>query len=146
MKKILLVSLLFLSFSSAFAKIVDWKGKEMGAECNPKWLKNYVQKNDEKALRKKFDLEKSDLVIMGYSASTQKENAQYESEAKALLKIQKEVNKNLKEKKNEASIVVLGTEKIFDYWVQNEDGNFHYYCFYSISDSAFQRMIKINSR
>ena len=76
MKKTLSAFVLLLAASfCSFAEIVSWKGMEMGAPCNPKWIKAWRSKGDERALRKKFDVEKSSAVIVGVGTADSLEGA-----------------------------------------------------------------------
>ena len=69
MKKALFVFAFAAAMSAAplpfFSEIVSWKGMEMGAPQNPKWLKAWRAKGDERALRKKFDAEPGSTIIVG---------------------------------------------------------------------------------
>ncbi len=84
MKKTLFVFAILLAASlCSFAEVVSWKGMEMGAAQNPKWLKAWRTKGDARLLRKKFGVEKSGAVIVGFGRADSLEGARAVSQLDA---------------------------------------------------------------
>lgn len=70
----------------SFAEIVSWKGMEMGLAQNPKWLKAYKAKGDERLLRKKFAAQKSCRVVVAFGQDNSLEAARAASQLDACKK------------------------------------------------------------
>lgn len=116
MKKtaLVLLSLIATSFCS-FAEIVSWKGMEMGLPLNPKWVKNYRQKKDERLLRKKFCLSASDRLAVGVGKAQDLETARSISQIDA----------------QNAAAKAARLEPLGEYWEEDSDLGFVVFSFYS---------------
>ena len=114
MKKAFFV-LVILSIASlhSFAEIVSWKGMEMDVPPNPKWLKTWRNKGDERLLRKKFDVEKSSRVVVGFGTADSLEGARAAAQLDA-------------QKKAAASGAVQATrlEYLGEYWEEDDQKGF----------------------
>lgn len=58
MKNLFLAVCFFTLGSVCFSEIISWKGMEFGLDSCPVWLEKYLEKKNEKPLRKKFGIEK----------------------------------------------------------------------------------------
>ena len=121
MKKITLsvIVILLVSFH-AFSEIVKWKGMEMGLSRNPKWLSSYISKNNEKALRKKFELDSSEKIILGKGQAAFLETARSAS----LLDAQKKVSELQASGK-------IRLQFIYEYWEEDDEEGFTVYSIYT---------------
>ena len=120
MKKAFFV-LAILSIASlySFAEIVSWKGMEMDVPPNPKWLKAWRNKGDERLLRKKFDVEKSSRVVVGFGTADSLEGARAAAQLDA-------------QKKAAASGAVQATrlEYLGEYWEEDDQKGFFVWSVY----------------
>ena len=130
MKKRLVFIFFCLIASYLFAERIDWKGKEMGMKPNPAWLSTYLKKNEEKNIRRKFDIDKNAVIFYAISEDLSLENAKYTAE----MDCRKKVLEYLKESnKNRDVINVSGMERVTDYWEKDSDGTYKFYVFYTIA-------------
>ena len=121
MKKQLIFVLLFLSIKFYFfSDIINWKGMEFGHEKVPKWLKSYITKNDEKIIRKKFDIDNSQNVVVGIGNAETLENARHFSHMDA----QSKISKKLTIKKTRFIY-------IYEYWLEDSEKGFIVYSVYA---------------
>ena len=122
MKKAFFV-LVILSIASlhSFAEIVSWKGMEMDVPPNPKWLKAWRNKGDERLLRKKFDVEKSSRVVVGFGTADSLEGARAAAQLDA-------------QKKAAASGAVQATrlEYLGEYWEEDDQKGFFVWSVYEL--------------
>jgi hypothetical protein len=122
MKKITLftIVILLVSFHS-FSEIVNWKGMEMGIEQNPKWLSAYTQQHNEKLLRKKFDVDKTEKVIVGIGNASSLESARTGSQLDGQKKAS-ELNQNGK----------VRLQPVYEFWQEDDKNGFTVYSVYTI--------------
>ena len=134
MKKLAVILLIFCCYS-LFAvtkqRIISWRGKEMGAESRPKWLTSYIEKNNEKEIRKKFEVEKNELIFFESADDYVLENARYTAEMLCRKKILD--YKNKLKNKTDKTIRISGMQLLTEYWEQYEDKSYRVYIFYVIS-------------
>lgn len=115
MKKQLIFVLLFLSIKFYFfSDIINWKGMEFGHEKVPKWLKAYITKNDEKIIRKKFDIDSTQSVLVGIGNAATLENARHLSYIDVQSKIKK-----------------TRLMFIYEYWLEDSEKGFIVYSVYA---------------
>ena len=120
MKKQLIFVLLFLSIKFYFfSDIINWKGMEFGHEKVPKWLKSYTTKNDEKIIRKKFDIDSTQSVLVGIGNAATLENARHLS----YIDVQSKISKNISIKKTRLMF-------IYEYWLEDSEKGFIVYSVY----------------
>ena len=119
MKKITVFTIvIFLVSFHSFSEIISWKGMEMGLPQNPKWLQLYKSSKNEKILRKKFDIDKDEKVLVGIASAPSLEEArlasQLDSEAQAAaIKTEGKIRLNF----------------IYEFWEEDDKKGF---CVYSI--------------
>lgn len=127
MKKLfaMLAVLLVASFCS-FAEIVSWKGMEMGSPQNPKWLKPYLQKKDERALRKKFELSASERIVLGVATDETLEVARTYS--------QMDAQRQLTEAKTSANgpAQTARLEFVYEFWQEDSEKGYTVYSLYTM--------------
>jgi hypothetical protein len=134
MKKFISILLIFFCcslFAFAKQKVISWKGKEMGAESSPKWLLSYIEKNNEKEIRKKFEIEKNELIFFETADDFVLENAKYTAEMLCRKKILD--YKNELRNKSDKTLRISGMQLLTEYWEQYEDKSYRVYVFYVIS-------------
>lgn len=148
MKKILIALCLLIISQNIFSEVVDWTGMNLGFDEYPSWLSNFVEKSNDKKLRKKFDLKKDDIVFYGFSENSSKTFSLTNARLDGVTKLKKMVSDNLDNKKNLNVISVSGYEELYTYWEEDddEDGDetFRTYIVYSISKENFEKNIKNN--
>ena len=112
-KAFFVLAILSIASLHSFAEIVSWKGMEMDVPPNPKWLKAWRNKGDERLLRKKFDVEKSSRVIVGFGTADSLEGARAAAQLDA-------------QKKAAASGAVQATrlEYLGEYWEEDDQKGF----------------------
>lgn len=121
MKKITLFTIVsFLISFHAFSEIVRWKGMEMGLPKNPKWLQLYKVAKNEKLLRKKFDIDKAEKVVVGIAAAPFLEKARSASQIDA----QSKAADLQKDKKNRLV-------PVYEYWEEDDKNGFTVYSVYT---------------
>jgi len=124
MKKQFIFVLLFLFLNfHFFPDIINWKGMEFGKEKEPNWLKAYIQTNDVKKIRKKFDIDSSQRVVVGIGISESLENARNISQIDA----QRQFNENSKKNNIERQRLMF----IYEYWIEDSINGFVVYSIYS---------------
>ena len=101
------------------AEIVSWKGMELGLSQNPKWIKVYRKKNDERLLRKKFDVLPSEKILVGVGKDFSLEGARQFSQNDALASLL--ADKNISSTK----AAFLG-----DYWEEDDEKGYVVYSVY----------------
>ena len=127
MKKAALVLAISIAASfCSFAEIVSWKGMEMGLPLNPKWVRAYRQKKDERPLRKKFDLSASDRLAVGVGKADDLETARSLSQVDAEGQLA-----DLKSSGQDALVKAARLEPLGEYWEEDSDLGFTVYSFYS---------------
>lgn len=144
MKKNLMALFLLIIAQFAFSEAIDWTGMNLGMDEYPSWLSNFVEKSNDKKLRKKFDLKKDDIVFFGFSKNSSKNYSLTNARLNAVTKLKKMISDNLREKKNIDVILVSGYEELYTYWEEDEDEIFKTYIVYSISKENFLKNIKNN--
>ncbi len=112
-KAFFVLAILSIASLHSFAEIVSWKGMEMDVPPNPKWLKAWRNKGDERLLRKKFDVEKSSRVVVGFGTADSLEGARAAAQLDA-------------QKKAAASGAVQATrlEYLGEYWEEDDQKGF----------------------
>lgn len=121
MKKTVFFTIVIFLFSfHSFSEIVSWKGMEMGLPQNPKWLQLYKAAKNEKLLRKKFDIDKAEKVVVGIAAAPYLEEARSASQFDA----QSKVAVLQKDKKNRLV-------PVYEYWEEDDKNGFTVYSVYT---------------
>ena len=127
MKKTAIAFLIALlaSFCS-FAEIVSWKGMEVDLPQNPKWLKAYLQKKDERPLRKKFDLSDSERVVLGVGTDDSLESARTNS--------QMDAKRQLANAKTSADDPAKSArlEFVYEFWLEDSEKGYTVYSLYTM--------------
>lgn len=146
-KTLLFISVLFLLLPLVFSETVDWTGKNFGKEPSPEWLMNFVQKKNDRELRKRFGLKKGDIVYFGFGEQDSEEFSKVQAEIDALLKIKNLIGEKIGLEKNSSNAVtVLGMSPLYHYWEEDENGNFKTYVLYSVSKENFSRLVDFNRK
>ncbi len=112
-KAFFVLAILSIASLHSFAEIVSWKGMEMDVPPNPKWLKAWRNKGDERLLRKKFDVEKSSRVIVGFGTADSLEGAR----AAAQLDAQKKAA-------DSDGVQATRLEYLGEYWEEDDQKGF----------------------
>lgn len=112
-KAFFVLAILSIASLHSFAEIVSWKGMEMDVPPNPKWLKAWRNKGDERLLRKKFDVEKSSRVIVGFGTADSLEGAR----ATAQLDAQKKAS-------DSGTVQATRLEYLGEYWEEDDQKGF----------------------
>ncbi len=121
MKKTVFFTIVIFLFSfHSFSEIVSWKGMEMGLPQNPKWLQLYKAAKNEKLLRKKFDIDKAEKVVVGIAAAPYLEEARSASQFDA----QSKATALQKDKKNRLV-------PVYEYWEEDDKNGFTVYSVYT---------------
>lgn len=121
MKKTVFFTIVIFLFSfHSFSEIVSWKGMEMGLPQNPKWLQLYKAAKNEKLLRKKFDIDKAEKVVVGIAAAPYLEEARSASQFDA----QSKAAALQKDKKNRLV-------PVYEYWEEDDKNGFTVYSVYT---------------
>ena len=114
MRRLVLLFALCALGTSVFTETISWKGMEFGGEQNPAWLRNLVQKNDERATRKKFEIDKTFRIFFGVGKDVSLESAKSDASADCMKKI-------LAAEKTDVAIL-SGLTPVYDFWTRDEDG------------------------
>lgn len=89
-KSLLFIAVAALASFCSFSEVVSWKGMEMGLGQNPKWIRSWRAKGDERALRKKLGAEPGSTIIVGLGRADSLEGArtaaQLDAQGKAVSK------------------------------------------------------------
>ena len=112
-KAFFVLAILSVASLHSFAEIVSWKGMEMDVPPNPKWLKAWRNKGDERLLRKKFDVEKSSRVVVGFGTADSLEGAR----AAAQLDAQKKAA-------DSGGVQATRLEYLGEYWEEDDQKGF----------------------
>ncbi len=146
-KTLLFISVLFLLLPLVFSETVDWTGKNFGKEPSPEWLMNFVQKKNDRELRKRFGLKKGDIVYFGFGEQDSEEFSKVQAEIDALSKIKNLIGEKIGLEKNSSNaITVLGMSPLYHYWEEDENGKFKTYVLYSVSKENFSRLVDFNRK
>ena len=94
---------------------------EVGTNPYPQWLQNYIDKKNEKLLRKKFDIEKSKNIIIGIGKSDDITKARYFSQIDA-----QQIFSQHAEKEKKSHL-----EFIYEYWMEDDETGFLVYSIYA---------------
>ncbi len=129
MKKKLITSLLFILTFNVFSEIVAWKGQEHNLSPTPDWLREYIEKENEKKLRKKFHVEKNYLIFYSQMTDLYLENARYAAQIACQNQIRNYLVKKNPQKKIQG---VKGLEEITEFWTKSSDGIYTVYIFYQL--------------
>ncbi len=123
MKKnyVFVLILLILQFHS-FSEIINWKGMEFGADSEPVWLEKYIKEKNEKPIRKRFEIENSQSIILGIGRSDSLENARLISQLDA----QQKVDEKGKSKKSK----IINLQFLYEYWVEDSESGYTVYSLY----------------
>jgi len=131
-KRIIAVCICVLLWNAS-AEIISWKGMELGLEEVPKWFTQYVKKNDEAALRRKFDVDSDCLILSASAKDTYLEGAR----CTAILACQKKaLNMHFGGKKSASMSAVASLSQITEYWIQTDDKKYTVYVFFSMPKSG----------
>lgn len=146
-KTLLFILSFFLFLQVGFSEIVDWTGKNFGKEPSPEWMMNFIQKKNDRELRKRFGLKKGDVVYFGFGEQDSEEFSKIQAEIDALSKIKNLIGDKIGLKKNSSdAVAVLGTEPLYHYWEEDENGIFKTYVLYSVSKENFNRLVDFNRK
>ena len=146
-KTLLFISLFFLFLPLVFSEIVDWTGKNFGKEPSPEWLMNFVQKKNDRELRKRFGLKKGDIVYFGFGENDSEEFSKIQAEIDAASKLKNIVGEKIGLKENSSdAVTVLGMSQLYHYWEEDENGIFRTYVLYSVSKENFSRLVDFNRK
>lgn len=146
-KTLLFISLFFLFLPLGFSESVDWTGKNFGKEPSPEWLMNFVQKKNDRELRKRFGLKKSDIVYFGFGEKDSEEFSKIQAEIDAASKLKNMVGDKIGLGKNSSdAVTVLGMSQLYHYWEEDENGIFKTYVLYSVSKENFSRLVDFNRK
>ncbi|MDY2843634.1 MAG: hypothetical protein SOT81_06580, partial [Treponema sp.] len=144
---LLFISLFFLFLPLVFSEIVDWTGKNFGKEPSPEWLMNFVQKKNDRELRKRFGLKKGDIVYFGFGENGSEEFSKIQAEIDAASKLKNIVGEKIGLKENSSdAVTVLGMSQLYHYWEEDENGIFRTYVLYSVSKENFSRLVDFNRK
>ena len=125
MKRIVFFVLLLSVFTfSSFAEIVSWKGEEIGTDEIPAWLESYLEDNNLKPLRKKFDIGKRETVIIGIGESDSLEGARQISQIDAQAKLEEISRKKGLENQR--------LKFVFEYWYEDDETGFKVFSLYTL--------------
>ncbi len=128
MKKILVLFLLLLIPYFSFSEIISWKGMELGLDPYPEYLKKYVEKHDEKAVRKKFDVGKKKLLFYGTGTSSSLEEAR----TLAGFDCKKKILKSKKTGTSDGAVAAVnGLEFVYEYWEEDSESGYKVWQIYS---------------
>ena len=146
-KTLLFISLFFLFLPLVFSEIVDWTGKNFGKEPSPEWLMNFVQKKNDRELRKRFGLKKGDIVYFGFGENDSEEFSKIQAEIDAASKLKNIVGEKIGLKENSSdAVTVLGMSQLYHYWEEDENGIFRTCVLYSVSKENFSRLVDFNRK
>lgn len=121
-KKIVLIQLMLILNFYSFSEIISWKGMEIGLSPDPKWLKSYLIRKDEKLLRKKFDVEKNQSIICGLGKADFLEEARTISQLDAQRKLEDKIGKKQRN---------LNFDFLYEYWLEDSESGYTVYSIYS---------------
>ena len=122
MKNLFLALLFFVLGSAAFSEIISWKGMEFGLDSCPVWLEKYLDKKNEKPLRRKFGIEKSKTVVVGVASAESLEAAREFSQTDAI----KKYFASIKENQVAQSLIF-----VYEFWSEDSEDGFCVYSVYS---------------
>ena len=120
MRRLVLLFALCALGMSVFTETISWKGMEFGGEQNHSWLRNLVQKNDERATRKKFEIDGTFQIFFGTGKDANLETARGYASSDCMQKI-------LAAEKTDVAIL-NGLAFVYDFWTLDENG----YTVYSV--------------
>ncbi len=116
----LVVVLVFFFFSSN-AEVIRWKGMELGLPERPKWIRQYLEKSEVQYIRKKFQIDRNSIIIVGIGTANALELGRSLSQTDALHKLQSDYS----ESKN--SFVY-----ITEYWEEDDANVYTVYSIYEL--------------
>lgn len=125
MKKLVSLILFLFFVISVNAEIIDWKGSELGIPSSPAWLTQFKETGKISVLRKKFDIDRTSKVIIGFGKSDELEEAKYLSEMNATKTFSKLLKDNSKAK------MVF----VYEYWEQDDEEIYAVYSIYQVANS-----------
>lgn len=144
--KTALLAVLCLLGRHAFSEAVDWTGKNFGQKSAPSWIVNFVEKKNDKKLRKKFDFSDTDRIFFGSARHTSKEYAKMLAEVDAVRKVKELISMEMKQKDTDIDALnIFGLEQFYYYWEEDGNGLFKIYIFYFISNENFEKTIRLNT-
>lgn len=114
MKKLIALFVCFAVCALGFGEVIAWKGMEFGVEQNPKWLKNLVERNDERLARKKFDVKKNVQLFYGTGTAPDLENARNYASVDCMAKISG----------TDGAQAVNGLSPVYEYWEQDDKAGY----------------------
>ena len=100
---------------------------ELGLDPYPEYLKQYLEENDEKAVRKKFDVGKKKKLFYGIGISSSLEGARTISE----FDCKKKIMKSRKTASSGASAAIHGLEFVYEYWEEDSETGYKVWQIYS---------------
>ncbi|MEE0886339.1 MAG: hypothetical protein UIB61_05490 [Treponema sp.] len=122
MKNLFPAILFFLLGSIAFSEIVSWKGMEFGLDSCPVWLEKYLDKKNEKPLRRKFGIERSKSVVVGVGSGESLESARSFSQTDAIKKYFASIKENQ---------VAQSLCFVYEFWNEDSDSGFTVFSIYT---------------
>lgn len=114
MKRLILLFTLCILGAYGFSKTISWKGMEFGGEQNPAWLQSLIQKNDERATRKKFEIDETFKIFFGVGKAENLESAKGYASTDCMKKI-------LAAEKTDVAIL-NALIPVYDFWTLDENG------------------------
>lgn len=123
MKKITALLVCLAVGALTFGEVVAWKGMEFGIEQNPKWLRNLVEKQDERLARKKFDIAKNARLFYGTGTAPDLESARNAAASDCMKKVLGEES---------GARTVSGLSPIYEYWMQDDESGYTVTAIYSL--------------
>ena len=120
-KALLFLAILQAAFFCSFSEIVSWKGMELGLDRNPKWLKAWRSKGDERPLRKKFDIEKDKKAIVGFGQADSLESARSASQIDAQGQAEKLLSRG-----------AIRLEPLYEFWQEDDRQGYSVWSLYEL--------------
>lgn len=110
----------------AFAEMISWKGMEFGSEQNPAWLRSLTQKNDERATRKKFEIDGTFHVFFGMGKDMSLDTARGYASSDCMRKVLATAGTDV--------AILSGLIPVYDFWTLDENG-YTVYAVYKLKKS-----------
>lgn len=119
MKKLLFVFIFCICNFLCYSEVISWKGMEFGTEENPVWLEEYLTSKNEKKLRKKFSIKKSESVYIGIGTSKFLEDARQNSQIQIYEKYFSGTNGQPQ--------IISSLDFVYEFWTKDSDNLYTVY-------------------
>lgn len=104
------------------SETVDWKGRDMGGEPSPEWMRSLFESGNEKKCRKQFKVSKKDKIVYGKASGT----ALDEALAAARL--------NARNMANDCGVKSInGMMPLCDFWQKDDAGVYSAFIVYTLT-------------